>query len=158
MHIGRAHVCAGVFLFALSTASVLADPSPTPPPRIVPRPMVEHYALIPTRPPDSSRLRIEVARVVNYSASTDAIASMILVLRGTRGVPRYYYLAENTTLNGKPLRCRSTISTPQFRLCGSMPEGLAVGKMVAVLYWTGAFADRPDDRSSDEIVTVDDPN
>lgn len=120
------------------------------------RPTVEHVDLIPSRPKNSSELRVAAGVFEGYTFDPHPLQSMRLVLRDLKtGKETQYLLSSTTSFNGEPLKCLPEVKIGALILCAALPASLVLGKSVlAVLYWPAPFPDFPKYRGTDTIITL----
>ena len=153
-------LCTFIIVCMASAASAQTiQPSPSSPVHVIGH-SVDYAYLLPVRPKNPKELHIAVGVYNDYGMVRTEVTSMLLELEdpGTHARTQYF-LAEDTTLNGRPLVCEPEVAVGAFRLCGAMPNEFVAGKTyIGLIYWDSPFELFPDDRGTDTLVTCASPD
>ncbi len=130
-------------------AAESSSPRPAPSETASVNPMVNespiHYddwAIMPTRPNNSSVLRVSLGEFDSYSLETVGPISEVLTLKDPKsGAKTYFILALNATLNGKQIPCAKPFGLGNRPFCAALPADLFSKNVhIAVLYWLEALS------------------
>ena len=146
-----------VVLTALQSTLVNAGPSPSP--AVVPGINREYTALLPTRPSDSTALKVTVGTFIGYYFDAHHLPLMMMIsLKDDHtGAVTNYLLSPKATVDGVLLKCPSSPEIKGTTYCGELPKHFVAGKTrLALLYWP-ASSSKLGIAGTDTILVLD-PN
>jgi hypothetical protein len=95
----------------------------------------------------------------SYGVITTGPAAMLLTTEDPLShAETGYFLAQNTSLDGRPLVCKTQASPGIPWFCGALPSYIVPGKTyIGVVYWNAPFQGFPE-RGADTLVTCVSPD